>query len=308
MSKRAFVFPGQASQYVGMGEDLYENSQQAKKLYDHAEEIFDSFSIKELSFKGPLKELTETKVTQPAIFINSYALFKEIENDCQPSALAGHSLGEYTAITAAGALEFEEGLELVKVRSEQMQIATENSTGTMAAIVGLEFEKVKEILKEMESYGVCVLANHNSHKQIVISGETPAVQKAMMEMKEQGARRAIELSVGGAFHSPLMESAREELKKALDNASFKVPEYPIYSNVTGTATRDPEEIKARLDQQLTSSVLWVDTIENMIKYDVEEFIEIGPGKVLQGLIRRINRDVARKGLSKYKDLDNFSCK
>ena len=307
MSKKAFVFPGQASQYVGMGEDLYANSTQAQNLYDRAEELFDEFSIKQLSFKGPLKDLTETKVTQPAIFINSYALFKEIEKKCNPDVVSGHSLGEYTALTAAGALDFEEALKLVKVRSEQMQMATENSAGTMAAIVGLDFEKVKAILDDMKSYGICVLANHNSPKQIVISGETPAVQKAMMKMKDEGARRAIELSVGGAFHSPLMKSAREELKKALDSANFKEPNYPIYSNVTGTPTQDPDEIRDRLDQQLTSSVLWVNTIENMVAEDIEDYYEIGPGRVLQGLIRRINKNLNTNGISKYKDLENFSC-
>lgn len=307
MTKKAFVFPGQASQYVGMGEDLYENSNQAKKLYDFAEDLFKDFSLKKLSFKGPLKELTETKVTQPAIFLNSYALFKEIEKECEPDGVAGHSLGEYTALAAAGALTFEDGLRLVKVRSEQMQIATENSAGTMAAIIGLDLETVEEALKELESYGICVLANHNSHKQIVISGEIPAVQKAMLKMKDLGALRAIELSVGGAFHSPLMESARQELKNALDETNFKEPNYPVYSNVTGTPTSDPAEIRERLNEQLTSSVLWVNTIENMINDDIREFIEIGPGKVLQGLIRRINKGVERKGLSEYKDLENFTC-
>ncbi|MFO8088427.1 MAG: ACP S-malonyltransferase [Desulfatiglandaceae bacterium] len=308
MSKKAFVFPGQASQYVGMGENLYENSNQAKKLYDFAEGLFPHFSIKNLSFKGPLKELTETKVTQPAIFLNSYALYKEIENGCKPDGVAGHSLGEYTALAAAGALSFEEALKLVKIRSQQMQLATENSDGTMAAIIGLEFDKVQEGLKDLESYGICVLANHNSHKQIVISGETPAVQKAMLKMKDIGALRAIELSVGGAFHSPLMESAREQLKEALDNIDLKEPNFPIYSNVTGTPTRDPDKIREHLDQQLTSSVLWVDTIENMVNDGIEKFIEIGPGKVLQGLIRRINKDLEREGISEYKDLEKFSCK
>ncbi|MCF7886377.1 MAG: ACP S-malonyltransferase [Candidatus Marinimicrobia bacterium] len=308
MSKKAFVFPGQASQYVGMGEGLYKNSKQAKKIYDQAEDIFDSFSIKETSFKGPLKKLTETEVTQPAIFINSFALFNEIKDKCQPEAVAGHSLGEYTALVAAEAMDFETGLKLVKIRSEQMQKATENSSGTMAAIIGLEYEEVKEILKEMESYGSCVIANYNSHKQIVISGETPAVQEAMLKMKDKGARRAIELSVGGAFHSPLMESARAELKKALDEIDFKEPLYPIYSNVSGEPTTNPDEIRENLNQQLTSSVLWVDTIENMIANDISEFLEIGPGKVLQGLIRRINRDLSTSGISKYKDLENFTCK
>jgi len=307
MSKKAFVFPGQASQYVGMGEGLYENSSQAKELYDFAENLFPDFSIKDLSFKGPLKKLTETKVTQPAILVNSYILYKEIEKKCKPDGVAGHSLGEYTALAAAEALSFEDALKLVKIRSEEMQEATEHSEGTMAAIIGLEYDQVQEGLEGLDSYGVCVLANYNSHKQIVISGETPAVQKAMLKMKDLGALRAIELSVGGAFHSPLMASARKNLKEALDNTNLTEPKYPIYSNVTGTATKDPDEIRERLDQQLTSSVLWVDTIENMIGDGIERFIEIGPGKVLQGLIRRINKDVEKEGISEYKDLEKFSC-
>ena len=308
MSKNAIVFPGQASQNVGMGENLYENSNQAKDIYDRAESYFDEFSITEVSFKGPLQKLTQTKVTQPAIFTNSYALFNEIEEDCNIQGMAGHSLGEYTALVASGAISFEQGLEIVKIRAREMQKAAEQTSGSMAAIIGLKLEDIKAGLKDIGNFGICEIANHNSNKQIVISGETPAVQKAMRKLKDAGARRAIELSVGGAFHSPLMEGARDILEETLNEADISQPDYPIYCNYTGTPTKDPEELRNNLKKQLTSPVLWVDTINNMIKDNFDNYIEVGPGKVLQGLIRRISRDVDIDGISKYKDLENFKCK
>jgi len=304
MSKTAFLFPGQASQYVGMGNDIYNKIKNCKELYDIAEGMFD-FSLKNISFNGPLADLTQTKVTQPAIFVNSVAIFKELEKKgFTPDVVAGHSLGEYSALVSAGVLSFEEGLELVKVRSEHMQAATEDSEGTMAAIIGLGYDEILAVMQNSGISGVCQIANYNSTQQIVISGSVVAVQNMMMELKNSGAKRAIELPVGGAFHSPLMESARLKLQEALKVANFQAPKYPIYSNVTGTATSDPEEIKSRLIDQLTDPVLWVDTIENMLKDGVEKFIEVGPGKVLQGLVKRIKRDAESEGISTFEDLES----
>jgi len=307
MAKLAFVFPGQASQFVGMGKDLYHKCNRVPEYYDIAEDQFD-FSLKDVSFYGPLNELTKTKITQPAIFVHSVGLYAELKaKGCLPEAVAGHSLGEYSALVAAGALSFKEGLQLVKIRAEQMQMATEHNAGTMAAIVGLSYEKVKNVLDESSTSGICNIANYNSPVQIVISGETPAVQSAMMALKKAGAKRAIELSVGGAFHSPLMEDARLKLMEALDAAHIKEPQFPIYSNVTGTPTRDPHEIKERLNAQLTAPVLWVNTIENMITDGFEQFVEVGPGKVLQGLIKRISQKVTLQGVSSNEDLKAFQC-
>jgi len=302
--KTAFVFPGQASQFVGMGLDLYNNKSIAQKYYDIADELFD-FSVKDLSFYGPLVDLTQTRVTQPAIFIHSMIVFEELKAQGKlPDMVAGHSLGEYSALVAAGCVDFREGLELVKVRSEQMQIATENNSGTMAAIVGLDYDTIQAVIEKSVIGGVCNIANYNSPNQIVISGDVHTVQSTMLALKEAGAKRVIELSVGGAFHSSLMQSAGEKLKEALDSTTFKPPRYPIYSNVTGTATTDVEEIRDRLYRQLTSPVLWVNTIENMIKDGAGVFVEIGPGKVLQGIIKRINSEVIIKGVSSVEDLEN----
>jgi len=305
MSKTAFLFPGQASQFVGMGQDIYNKCTIAPKYYNLAEEVFD-FSLKELSFFGPIKELTQTKVTQPAIFVHSIAMFEELKNKgFQPDMVAGHSLGEYSALVAAETLAFEQGLQLVKLRAEQMQAATENNAGSMAAIVGLNIKKIRKVLEKSEKSGICKIANHNSPNQIVISGETPAVQSAMLELKKAGARLAIELTVGGAFHSPLMEKAKEKLINALNSTQFQIPKYPIYSNVSGTATVNPTEIKLRLCDQLTSPVLWVDTITNMISDGATNFIEVGPNKILQGLVKRIDKKIQIKGVSSFKDLERF---
>ena len=306
MSKIAFLFPGQASQSVGMGNDIYNNIAESKALYDIAEELFDEFSLINISFNGPLKDLTETKVTQPAIFVNSVSLYKELEKKgYQPDMVAGHSLGEYSALVSAGVLSFEEGLNLVKVRSEEMQSATEDSEGTMAAIIGLTYDKVKAVIENSGISGICQIANYNSPKQIVISGAVSAVQSIMMDLKENGAKRAIELPVGGAFHSPLMESARQKLQEALEKANFQKPRFPIYSNVTGTATTDPKEIKQRLNAQLTEPVLWVNTIENMLNDGVGKFVEVGPGKVLRGLVKRIRREAELEGVSTFEDLEKL---
>jgi len=302
--KTAFVFPGQASQYVGMGADLYNTKPIAKKYYDIADELFD-FSLKDLSFYGPLLDLTQTRVTQPAIFIHSMIVFEELKTLGKlPDMVAGHSLGEYSALVAAGVVDFKTGLELVKVRSEQMQIATENNSGTMAAIVGLDYDDIQTVIEKSVIGGVCNIANYNSSNQIVISGDVQTVHSTMLALKEAGAKRVIELSVGGAFHSSLMKSAGEKLKKALDSTSFKPPQYPVYSNVTGTATTDIKEIRERLYQQLTSPVLWLNSVENMIKDGAGIFVEVGPGKVLQGIIKRINSDVTITGVASAEDLEN----
>lgn len=304
MSKTAFVFPGQASQFVGMGLDFYNKSQIASRLYDQAEGVFD-FSLKDVSFYGPQDKLTQTKITQPAIFVHSLSVFKElIQRNILPDMVAGHSLGEYSALVAAEALSFEAGLELVKVRSEQMQLACDNAQGTMAAIVGLDSETILQTLEKAGVSETCTIANHNSPAQIVISGEKFAVQTVMMELKKAGAKRVIELSVGGAFHSPLMQTAREELKKALDKTEIHPPRYPVYTNVAAKPTVDPNEIRSQLYLQLTSPVLWADTIQNMIIDHATRFIEVGPGKVLQGLIRRISADVTIQGVSSYEDLES----
>ncbi len=305
MSKTAFVFPGQASQFVGMGLDLYNNKKIAQRYYDYAESIF-NFPIKDLSFYGPLTELTQTRVTQPAIFIHSLILFEELKAKGKlPDMVAGHSLGEYSALVAAGVIDFKHGLELVKIRSEQMQIATENNSGTMAAIVGLDYDKIQSVIDKSVIGGVCSIANYNSPNQIVISGDVQTVQSTMLALKEAGAKRVIELSVGGAFHSNLMETAGETLKTALSASKFNKPCCPIYSNVTGTATTNVGEIRERLYQQLVSPVLWVNSIETMIQDGATTFIEIGPGKVLQGLIRRINSDVIVNSVSSVEDLEHL---
>jgi len=302
--KTAFVFPGQASQFVGMGADLYNSKSIAQKYYGMADELFD-FSIKDLSFYGPLLELTQTRVTQPAIFIHSMIVFEELKALGKlPDMVAGHSLGEYSALAATGVVDFKTGLELVKIRSEQMQIATENNSGTMAAIVGLDYDATQTVINKSVIGGVCNIANYNSSNQIVISGDVQTVHSTMLALKEAGAKRVIELSVGGAFHSNLMKSAGEKLKKALDSTAFKPPLCPIYSNVTGTATTDIKEIRERLYLQLTSPVLWVNSIENMINDNAGIFVEIGPGKVLQGIIKRINSDVVITGVSSAEDLEN----
>ena len=302
--KTAYVFPGQASQFVGMGADLYNSKPIAQKYYGIADELFD-FSIKELSFYGPLLDLTQTRVTQPAIFIHSMIVFEELKTMGKlPDMVAGHSLGEYSALVAAGVIDFKTGLELVKIRSEQMQIATDNNSGTMAAIVGLDYDTIQSVIEKSVIGGVCSIANYNSSNQIVISGDLQTVHSTMLALKEAGAKRVIELSVGGAFHSSLMKSAGEKLKKALDGTAFKPPLYPIYSNVTGVATTDIEGIREHLYRQLTSPVLWVNSIENMVKDGAGIFVEVGPGKVLQGIIKRINSDVIITGVSSAEDLEN----
>jgi len=303
MTKVAFIFPGQASQIVGMGRDFYENSPLARQYYDLAASRF-NFSLKKLSFEGPLAELTQTHVTQPAIFVLSCIIFAELQaRGHKPDMVAGHSLGEYSALVANGALTFEAGLELVKIRAEQMQLASVKNPGTMAAIVGLEYDKIDQIIGESGFSGVCQIANCNSPAQIVISGDVYKVQAAMADLKKAGAKMAVELSVGGAFHSTLMQPASEALEKALAAAEFKTPDCPIYSNVTGTATRDPQEIRERLFRQLTAPVRWSDTIQNMVADGCNSFVEVGPGKVLQGLVKRTVADVNITGIGTFAELE-----
>lgn len=298
--KIAFVFPGQASQYVGMGKDLYENSSIAREIFDQAEEIL-GFELKRLCFEGPEEDLKQTKITQPAIFVHSYIISRLLDGKIKADMSAGHSLGEYSALVYAGVLSFEDALRIVKLRGELMQKAGEENPGTMAAIVGLDYEKVKKLCEEVKD-GIVQPANFNTPEQIVISGEVNAVRKAMELAQKFGAKMVKELIVSGAFHSPLMESAKEELKKALDEVKFNKPSIPVYFNVTANPSHEPEEIKNLLYLQITSPVLWSQIIKNMISNGAMKFYEIGPGKVLQGLIKRIDSSVEVSGFDKFEDV------
>lgn len=285
---KAYVFPGQGAQFVGMGQDLYENSEEAKALFERANEIL-GFNIKDMMFSGTAEELKQTKVTQPAIFLHSVILAKTIGEDFKPEAVAGHSLGEFSALVAAGAMSFEDGLRLVSQRAQAMQKACELKPSTMAAVLGLEDDVVENICKDID--GIVVAANYNCPGQLVISGEVEAIEKACEAMKEAGARRALVLPVGGAFHSPLMEPAREELAAAIAGTEFKAPSCPIYQNVTASAITDPTEIKENLIAQLTAPVKWTQTVKQMLADGVTSFTEVGPGKVLQGLVKKVDRSI-----------------
>lgn len=282
--KKAYVFPGQGSQFPGMAKDLYDNNEVAHSMLEKANEIL-GFRITDIMFEGTAEDLKQTKVTQPAIFLHSTVLAKCIP-DFRPDMVAGHSLGEFSALVAAGAMDFEEGLKLVAIRAQAMQKACETAPGTMAAIIALPTEKVEDICSTCE--GIVVAANYNCEGQIVISGETEAVNQACIKMKEAGAKRALPLPVGGAFHSPLMEPAREELAKGIEEAVFHTPSCPVYQNVTGRPSTDPAEIKANLLAQLTSPVRWTQSVRNMIEDGAGHFVELGPGKVLQGLVAKIS--------------------
>lgn len=282
--KKAYVFPGQGSQFPGMAKDLYDNNEVAHSMLEKANEIL-GFRITDIMFEGTAEDLKQTKVTQPAIFLHSTVLAKCIP-DFRPDMVAGHSLGEFSALVAAGAMDFEEGLKLVAIRAQAMQKACETAPGTMAAIIALPTEKVEDICSTCE--GIVVAANYNCEGQIVISGETEAVNQACIKMKEAGAKRALPLPVGGAFHSPLMEPAREELAEGINKAVFHTPSCPVYQNVTGRPSTDPAEIKANLLAQLTSPVRWTQSVRNMIEDGAGHFVELGPGKVLQGLVAKIS--------------------
>ena len=292
MSK-AYVFPGQGSQFPGMGKALYERSAEAREMMDRANEIL-GFPITDIMFGESAEDLKATRVTQPAIFIHSVvlALCSGLET---PAMVAGHSLGEFSALVAAGAMDFEDGLRLVAVRASAMQKCCEQAPGAMAAVINLPAEKVEEICASCT--GIVVAANYNSDGQIVISGEAEAIAEACAKMKEAGAKRALPLSVSGAFHSPLMEPARLELAEAIDKTPFQAPACPVYQNVTALPATDPDVIKANLLKQLTSPVRWTQTVQNMVADGADYFLEIGPGTVLQGLVGRIAPDVAKEGLS-----------
>ncbi len=282
----AYVFPGQGAQFSGMGLDLYENSEIAKELFDKANDIL-GFEITKIMFEGTADELKQTKVTQPAIFLHSVILSKVLGDSFKPDMVAGHSLGEFSALVANGTLNFEDALRLVSKRAMAMQKACELKPSTMAAVLGLDDTVVEEGCTATE--GIVVAANYNCPGQLVISGEVEAINRACEWMKEKGARRALVLPVGGAFHSPLMEPAREELAAAIEATTFNTPKCPVYQNVTTTAVTDPSEIKKNLIAQLTAPVKWTQSVQNMIKDGAILFTEVGPGKVLSGLVKKIDR-------------------
>lgn len=288
----AYIFPGQGAQFTGMGLDLFEGSHQAQDLFLKANDIL-GFTITDIMFEGDAEALKQTKVTQPAIFLHSVILSKVLGDGFIPDMVAGHSLGELSALVANGTLTFEDGLRLVSKRAMAMQKACEIKPSTMAAVLGLEDKIVQDVCKSTP--GIVVAANYNCPGQLVISGEVNAIETACETLKEKGARRALVLPVGGAFHSPLMEPAREELAAAIENTLFEKPNCPIYQNVSTTAVTDPTEIKKNLMAQLTAPVKWTQSIQQMIADGATHFTEVGPGKVLQGLMRKINRDVTASG-------------
>ena len=284
---KAYIFPGQGAQFPGMGKDLYDQSDQAKALFNSANNIL-GFDITKIMFEGDPEDLKQTKVTQPAIFLHSVILAKCLSNKFNPDMVAGHSLGEFSALVANKSLDFESGLRLVSKRAVAMQKACEISEGTMAAVLGLENEIVESTCKEIN--GIVVAANYNCPGQLVISGEIESINQACKLMKDKGARRALVLPVGGAFHSPLMEPAREKLADAIENTKFNTPSCPIYQNVSATAVSNVNTIKKNLIAQLTAPVKWSQSIKSMIDDGANDFIEVGPGNVLQGLVKKTNRD------------------
>lgn len=285
---KAYLFPGQGSQFPGMGKDLFDRFEIAKEMFQASDEIL-GFDLSTILVEGSKEDLQQTRVTQPAIFLHSVITAKVMGVDFQPDAVAGHSLGEFSALTAAGAIDFESGLKLVSKRAEAMQKACNLSEGTMAAVLGLEDNIVEEICQQ--TAGVVVAANYNCPGQLVISGSLDAITSACEDLKAAGARRALVLPVGGAFHSPLMEPARTELANAIDSTNFSAPLCPIYQNTTASAVSDPEEIQKNLIAQLTAPVRWTQSVNAMIEAGITNYIEVGPGKVLQGLIRKISTEV-----------------
>ncbi len=303
MSKKAFLFPGQGSQYIGMAQDLFENSVEAKEMIKTANDAL-GINLSYIMFNGPEDQLRQTEFTQPAIFLHSVVLAALIRT-LHPDAAAGHSLGEYSALVSANAVQFYEAIKLVRVRGKAMQQAGEEKHGTMAAVIGLTPQVVEECCSEASSYGIVQCANFNSPGQIVISGSTEGVKKGMEVCKGKGAKLVKELVVSGAFHSPLMDSAKESLKETLDTTNIYDARIPVYVNVTAKPVLTKEEIKKYLYEQVTSPVRWEETINNMIQDGIEEFYEIGPGKVLQGLIKRINPDVKCSNIDKYSDVEKY---
>jgi len=286
---KAYVFPGQGAQFVGMGKDLYDNFTEAKELFENANSIL-GFRITDLMFSGTDEDLRQTKVTQPAIFLHSVILAKMLDSQFQPDMTAGHSLGEFSALVASGALSFENGLKLVSQRARAMQKACEMQSSTMAAILGLEDEIVEKICSEIQE--IVVPANYNSPGQIVISGSIEGIDLAIEKLTAAGAKRALKLSVGGAFHSPIMEPARLDLEKAIDDAQINKPLCPVYQNVTAKPSTDPTVIRENLKKQLTAPVRWTQTVKNMLADGATNFYEVGPGSVLQGLIKKVDRSIA----------------
>lgn len=291
---RAYVFPGQGAQFVGMGKDLYETNPMAKDLFEKANDIL-GFRITDLMFSGTDEDLKQTKVTQPAIFLHSVILAKTLGDQFKPEMVAGHSLGEFSALVAAGALSFEDGLKLVSKRAQAMQKACEATPSTMAAVLALPDAKVEEVCAGITDE-IVVPANYNCPGQIVISGSVPGIEKACEQLLAAGAKRALKLKVGGAFHSPLMEPARAELAEAINATTFSKPVCPVYQNVNAQPQTDPETIKANLIAQLTAPVRWTQSVENMIAGGATSFTELGPGAVLQGLVKKVNKDMETSGI------------
>ncbi len=290
---KAYVFPGQGAQFVGMGKDLYDNNEEARAMFEKANEVL-GFRITDLMFAGTEDDLKQTKVTQPAIFLHSVVLAKSLGDDFKPDMVAGHSLGEFSALVAAGALSFEEGLKLVAARAQAMQKACEAKPSTMAAVPALPDEKIEALCAEVDD--VVAPANYNCPGQVVISGTIEGIDAACEKMLAAGAKRALKLKVGGAFHSPLMQPAQDELAAAIEAADFQTPVCPVYQNVDGKPHTDPAEIKANLLKQLTAPVRWTQDVQAMVADGATEFVELGPGSVLQGLVKKISREVATSGM------------